>query len=120
MDANRLPADLNTQPSSFFVSQMPSSKRKSRRKAADLHEISEPDLPESSPSRPSPKKRKVIHLNGVLGTANVRLTAKLPRSTVDDLHRSAEPCPRRLHLKTYTKTLKMRARQYQIAILLTP
>ena len=74
LDANRLPADLNTQPSSFFVGQMPSSKRKTRRKAADLHEISEPDLPESSPSRPSPKKRKVTHANEVPGTVNVRLT----------------------------------------------
>jgi hypothetical protein len=46
-----------------FIGQMPPSKRKTRRKAADLHETSEIDLPESSPSRPSPKKRKVLHAN---------------------------------------------------------
>ena len=39
---------------------MPPSKRKTRRKVADLHETSEIDLPESSPSRHSPKKRKVF------------------------------------------------------------
>ncbi|RVX70054.1 hypothetical protein B0A52_06226 [Exophiala mesophila] len=38
---------------------MPPSKRKARRKPQDLLESSEPDLPDSSPSRPSSKKRKV-------------------------------------------------------------
>ncbi|KAH0844173.1 hypothetical protein AYO21_11529 [Fonsecaea monophora] len=38
---------------------MPPSKRKARRKPADLAESSELDLPDSSPSRTSAKKRKV-------------------------------------------------------------
>ncbi|KIW88720.1 uncharacterized protein Z519_10766 [Cladophialophora bantiana CBS 173.52] len=40
---------------------MPPSKRKARRKPADLLESSELDLPDSSPSRPSAKKRKVVN-----------------------------------------------------------
>ncbi|OQV03167.1 Fork head domain-containing protein isoform 2 [Cladophialophora immunda] len=42
---------------------MPPSKRKARRKPADLPESSELDLPDSSPSRPSAKKRKVVSLS---------------------------------------------------------
>jgi hypothetical protein len=49
--------------SPFFVTSMPPSKRKTRRKAADVHEASEKDHIESSPPHPSPKKRKVMQLN---------------------------------------------------------
>jgi len=38
---------------------MPSSKRKPRRKAANVNEASEIELPDTSPTRPSAKKRKV-------------------------------------------------------------
>ncbi len=45
---------------------MPPSKRKARRKQADLLGSSEPDLPDSSPTRPSAKKRKVRFLEQYL------------------------------------------------------
>ena len=53
---------------------MPPSKRKARRKPADLLESSELDLPDSSPSRPSAKKRKVGALSS---NPSVRNSARI-------------------------------------------
>ncbi|KAK5241613.1 transcription factor, partial [Exophiala xenobiotica] len=64
---------------------MPPSKRKARRKPTDLLESSELDLPDSSPTRPSAKKRKV---NG--GRAAARRKSVSPEPEVSPAHDSGD------------------------------
>jgi hypothetical protein len=69
-----------------FIGRMPPSKRKTRRKVTDLQETSEIDLPESSPSRPSPKKRKVWHSNWKENPIIVLTELFFSRLIADDPH----------------------------------
>nr|KAK5441339.1 transcription factor [Exophiala xenobiotica] len=64
---------------------MPPSKRKARRKPTDLLESSELDLPDSSPTRPSAKKRKV---NG--GRAAARRKSVSAEPEVSPAHDSGD------------------------------
>ncbi|KAL6240762.1 transcription factor [Rhinocladiella similis] len=64
---------------------MPPSKRKPRRKQADVLESSELDLPDSSPTRPSAKKRKV---NG--GRAVARRKSTSPEPELSPAHDSGD------------------------------